>query len=580
MEAISGRTIHPDGTIIPFTGKPYLKVVAKTGGFKVQEKVFTLPDVTVGSIIEYRYDTRINDNVYESPTWLIQEELFVKSAHFAWWPTSKALVGEEEKPITTIAWFPILPPGAKIDSHEIPGGWRTGGLPYRVFELTVQDVPPTVTEEYMPPISSFSYRVQFSFTPYRTTQEFWANEGERWSKRINSYATPNGALTKETHEIVSSATTSEDKLRALYAEVMKFENTEFTRERDSREDKAAGLHTVANAEDIFKARRGSPNQLTELFIAMARAAGFAAYAMYVPDRSETLFTPQWLSLRQLSALVAIVNVDGKERFFDPGSRYCPFGQLAWQHDLVAGLRQTKDGTTLDHTEGAFYRQNHITRVANLTMNAQGEVTGKVDLSFWGSAALRWRQASLRGDDASLRKELRETAEELLPKTLDIEVADVRDLTEYEKPLAVSYKVKGTLGSMMGKRMMLPVDVFLANQSATFPHEKRQVAVYFHYPQYVQDAVRINFPQQLTVEAAPSSTTYTIPKLASYTINVAPGTGNITTRRDFVFNDIFVLSKDYPNVRTFYSQFESKDQENVVLKTAPQNTDTASAPATD
>ena len=31
-KSITGRTIHPDGTIIPFTGKPYLKVLEKGQG--------------------------------------------------------------------------------------------------------------------------------------------------------------------------------------------------------------------------------------------------------------------------------------------------------------------------------------------------------------------------------------------------------------------------------------------------------------------------------------------------------------------------------------------------------------------
>src|SRR5271170_6393715 len=55
IEDVQGRTIHPDGTIIRFTGKPYEKLVEKTQGVKVMTKVFTLPDVEVGSIIEYRY---------------------------------------------------------------------------------------------------------------------------------------------------------------------------------------------------------------------------------------------------------------------------------------------------------------------------------------------------------------------------------------------------------------------------------------------------------------------------------------------------------------------------------------------
>jgi len=49
IRAIAGRTIHPDGTIIPFTGKPYEKLVERGHGFKETAKVFTLPSVEVGS---------------------------------------------------------------------------------------------------------------------------------------------------------------------------------------------------------------------------------------------------------------------------------------------------------------------------------------------------------------------------------------------------------------------------------------------------------------------------------------------------------------------------------------------------
>ena len=44
--------------MIPFTGKPYEKLLAKTATFKYRAKVFSLPDVEVGSILEYRYKLR------------------------------------------------------------------------------------------------------------------------------------------------------------------------------------------------------------------------------------------------------------------------------------------------------------------------------------------------------------------------------------------------------------------------------------------------------------------------------------------------------------------------------------------
>ena len=59
---IKGRTIHADGTIYPLTVKPEDLMVSKTGEMQIGKKVFTLPNVEVGSILEYRYDLRYDDN--------------------------------------------------------------------------------------------------------------------------------------------------------------------------------------------------------------------------------------------------------------------------------------------------------------------------------------------------------------------------------------------------------------------------------------------------------------------------------------------------------------------------------------
>jgi hypothetical protein len=56
-----------------------------------------------------------------------------------------------------------------------------------------------------------------------------------------------------------------------------------------------------------------------------------------------------------------------------------------------------------------------------------------------------------------------------------------------------------------------------------------------------------------------------------TIESAPT--SFTTRRDYVFGDIVVLPTEYPELRTFYSHFETNDQQSIILKT------TATAPTT-
>jgi hypothetical protein len=575
IDTIQGRTIHPDGTVIPFTGKPYLKVIEKAKDVKVQAKVFTLPDVTVGSIIEYRYSTRINDNLYEPPDWIIQGDLYIKSAHYVWYPTSHPLQNSHGE-IHTISWFPILPAGAEIKHNETPGVGALGGPQY-TYDLTIKDVPPVVEEEYMPPLSNYGFRVYWNFISEHDQDDFWKTEGKDWSHGVNSFANPNGDLRSATQQIVAGATTQDQKLRAIYAAVQKFENTDFTRQHDRREDKANGLGKVNNASDVFKHERGSPYQLTALFIGMARAAGMQADAMLVPDRSRELFLPQWLSFSQFDDTIAVVNVDGKDMFFDPGQRYCPYGHLAWQHTFVKGLRQKGNETEFAETLGDGYADNLVTRVANLNMDAAGQVTGKIDLGYAGAAALRWRHIALSGDEESLKHELRTSLERLIPQSLEVKDVTVSNVDNYEKPLKVSYTVAGTAGAWTGKRLVLPADLFTANGKATFPHEKRDVAVDFHYPARTLDALRINFPSNFAVEASPSAAKFALTKEAAYGMNVVSTTSSFTTRREYDFGEVFILPNEYTQLRTFYSQFEANDHQSIILKstTGPAVATTAS-----
>jgi len=575
VKDIEARTIHADGTIIPFTGKPYLKVIDKGKIGKVQEKVFTMPAVEVGSIIEYRYTTSYNDAGFEAPDWYIQDELYIKAAHYVWYPTTHELQNSDGVLISTITWFPILPSNAKLNRVESPATGMSGGK-QQTYSLDVKDVPPVVEEEYMPPTRSYTYSVRFNFSADRSEEEYWKEAGKKWSKRVNSFSDPNGELKSATLAIITGATTQDEKLRKIYAAVMALENTNYTRERDDKEDKAVGVGKINKVSDVLTLKRGSPQQLTELFIGMVRAAGMKAYAMLTPDRSENLFMQQWWNINQFDDMIVVVNVDGKEIVFDPGERYCPYGHLGWEHTFMPmmALRQTDDGTAFVSTPGDGYAANKTIRVANLTMDETEQIKGTVEMTFTGAPALRWRQASLRGDTESLKRNLRLNLEGILPKTLEVEVASIENLADYEKPLKVSYSVKGTLGTPTGKRLVLPADLFTASDVAMFPHEKRERAVYFHYPEAMQDALRINLPKNWTVEAVPEAGKYELPKLGHYDMTITQTPANFTTRRNFVFGDFLVPSEGYGPLHTFYSQFEAKDKESVILKPAA----TAAVPA--
>jgi len=133
---------------------------------------------------------------------------------------------------------------------------------------------------------------------------------------------------------------------------------------------------------------------------------------------------------------------------------------------------------------------------------------------------------------------------------------------------VNFTIKGPIGAPTGKRLFVPADVFVSNTKATFPHEKRDMAVYFHYPNMVQDAVRVKLPASIKIESVPARDQESFEKFAVYTLLSESTPNSVTVRRNLAISEILFLPKEYPELRTFYNKFETKDQENIVLTAAP------------
>jgi hypothetical protein len=236
---------------------------------------------------------------------------------------------------------------------------------------------------------------------------------------------------------------------------------------------------------------------------------------------------------------------------------------------VQGLRQTDGASAIGGTPGQSYKDARIDRVADLKMDEHGEATGTVTLNFRGAPALRWRQAYLRGDDTSLKHDLQTAVERMMPGGMEIKVNAIQKLEDYEEPLTVVFDVKGQIGSSTGKRMLVPSDIFEANAKPTFPHEKRELPVYFEYAHSALDAVRVKFPASLGLESAPAAQQVQFQKTALYEMKIESTPTSITVRRNFLLGDIVFAPAQFPDLRAFYNKFETKDQEPTVLKLVTQ-----------
>ena len=327
IRGISGRTIHSDGTVVPFTGKPYVKLLIKQGNLRVMAKVFSMPDVQIGSILEYQWVLEYGDGTVSSPDWQIQRDIPVLKAHYHFTP-SKAIgdsnftITEHENGHDNVAnillYSYILPTGAKVttDMHG--------------YDLTVENIPATPHGDYLPPTHSLYYHLTFYYSPFRSSTEYWTTEGKYWSKNFDHFADQSGKLRTAVGGIIAPGDTDEQKVTKIYAAMMKIDDTDFSRQHTAAENKAEGVK-IKNAEDVWTQQRGTGDEITRLFVAMVRAAGLKAYGAIVVDRDRDVFNQNYLSWEQLDDELAIVSINGKEVYFDPGQRYCEFGKLAWKH---------------------------------------------------------------------------------------------------------------------------------------------------------------------------------------------------------------------------------------------------------
>src|SRR6516164_1643017 len=77
---LHARTIRPDGSIVDFAGKAFDKSIVKARGLKYMAKTFTMPDVQIGSILEYYYTEDLAEDFIFDSHWILSNELFTKKA--------------------------------------------------------------------------------------------------------------------------------------------------------------------------------------------------------------------------------------------------------------------------------------------------------------------------------------------------------------------------------------------------------------------------------------------------------------------------------------------------------------------
>ena len=557
---VRARTIHADGKVIPLDVKPSDLMEAKVTGYQLNKVVFTLPDVQVGSILEYTWQLRYDDNTVSEPNWEIQQPYFVRKAHYSFIRVQDYMTVTDSHGSSA---------SQLLISSNLPKGQKVNQDASGKYTLDVSDVPPLPDEEYMPPVRSWMERVTFYYTPYVSKDEYWKHEGERWSKEMDHFAGESKTLKDAVAKIVGPGDSEEQKANKIYDAVMALDNTDYTRKKSEAELKQQHLKEAKNAEDVWNQKSGGSDQIALLYLAMARIAGLKAYAAYVCDRQRETFNPYYLSMSQLDDILVTVTIDGKEVLLDPGRRYAAFGQLDWRHASTSGLHQSDKGVMLVQTPGIPLKEAVTLRTANLAVAADGSVSGSVRITMNGPVALRWRERSASNDEDEVKKQFNEEMKAMVPDGVTAEFDHFLGLEDYHSQLMGIVKISGNIGTETGKRMFVPAMFFESHAKHPFVAvEKRESPVDMEYGNVVKDEVTYQLPEGFAVESAPPDASVPWAGHAAFTVKTAAGKNEIKVSRTLACAFTFLDPKEYPELRDYYQKIATADQQQLVLTAAP------------
>ena len=548
---INARTIRPDGTIVNFDGKTFEKTIFKNKGFQYRARTFVLPDVQVGSIIEYYFTVTFNENRIFFSQWILSNELFTKRAKFTLRPFQNDYV----------------PMSFRWTEHLSAGMPSPKQLPDGTVQLEATNIAAFRTEDFMPPENELKARVDFVYSsePFENdVAKFWKKVGKKRNDQLEAFVGKRAAMELAVAQIVLASDSPEVKLHKIYARVQALRNSTFEVGKTEQEQKRDNRKAEENVEDIWKQGYGDQRQLNWLCLALARAAGIEAYGVWVSDRQNYFFDSKSMQSGKLDRNIVLVKLNGKDTYLDPGAAWTPFGLLPWEETGVAGLRLDKDGGTWIQTNLPDSTDSRLERKAELKLSGNGDLEGKVTITFTGLEALQRRVDERNQDDAARKAFLEDEVKRYVPLGVEVEMTKQPDWKSSETPLVAEFSVKiPGWASMAGRRALFPVGIFGGTEKHVFEYSDRIHPIYFEYLSRRVDDVTVEIPTgwQITTLPKPQNQDFHV---VGYTMAAENAKGTLHLTRELDINTLTMEAKYYGPLRSFYQIVKAGDEQQIVL----------------
>ncbi|HEX8177753.1 MAG TPA: DUF3857 and transglutaminase domain-containing protein [Pyrinomonadaceae bacterium] len=567
VKEIAARTIKADGSIIELNAKDiFEREVLRASGVKQKVKSFALPGIEPGVIIEYRWRESYSNS----------------------WANNLSLEFQREIPVQQVKYY-VKPFASDIfnvlrmqmfNGERPPIEKEKNGF----YSVTMRNMPAFREEPRMPPEDQVRSWMLIYYSRKELSQAppmlFWAI----WGKLIYDVHQPdlkvNDEVKRATAEAVGDASTPEEKLQRIDRYVRaKIKNIYDDATGLTPEDRAK-IKTNKSPADTIKRGQGTGEDIDMLFAAMANAAGLDANIVEMGDRSRIFFDKEITTGYFMTQHAVAVRMSDGWRFFDPASRYVPFGMLPWRSEgqdvLILDSKEKKSvfvTTPLSGPEKSVEK-----RTAKLRLTEDGTLEGTVRIEYTGHLGADQKELNDEASETEREETLRNLIKERM-STAEVSDIKIENVTDTEKPFTYEFKIKVPgYAQRTGKRLFIQPSFFEKGVSPLFQTTARRYPIYFRYGWSEEDNVTIDLPAGYTLDNPEAPAPFSAGRIAGFDMKLmaTQDTRTLIMRRKFFFggqDSILFPVNSYPQLKQLFDTLSERDNHTIALK---QQAATASA----
>lgn len=345
-------------------------------------KVLRMPDAGPGKVVAYEYETRRQPEVLQT-LWQFQEEI----------------------PVLATALTVSVPPNWKTETHWFHHApVESQSASQAAYQL--QDVPAIEHEPRMPPLAAVAGRAGVMIVPPADAPvphwHSWSDLAKWFNGLADFRCTPSPQMRAKVQEIAPASASPMDRIRAI-AEFVQHEV------RYVAIEIGIGGYQPHSAADVFAKRFGDCKDKVTLLRTMLREAGFESYYVIL-NAERGIVDPEFATPYTFNHAIIAIRVPptsaaatpdnlhttfdhpkvGKLLFFDPTSDSTPIGTLPAVEQQGRALLVLSDGGELVTLPSAPPRASQLRRMAKLTLDANGTLSGEVEEVRSGTMAAEMR----------------------------------------------------------------------------------------------------------------------------------------------------------------------------------------------